>query len=197
MDTNVVDPRPHYRRATEQAAALIATVEPGQLTGPTPCAEFDVRTLLSHLVGGTLRIAVVGEGGDGLAVHPFVEGVADDAWADAYDEVRERVLKAWSPDERLVAAVRVPWGEVPGHAALSGYTMELVTHTWDLAEALGHPLGLDPEPAGFALAIARRVLPDPERDADTPFAAARTAPEGSDAYGQLAAWLGREPLSRA
>ncbi|MGW2521917.1 TIGR03086 family metal-binding protein [Streptomyces sp. NPDC001617] len=194
---NAIDPRPLYTRATEQAAALIATVRPEQLDGPTPCTEFDVRTLLGHMVGGTRRIAVVGEGGDGMAVHPFAEGVRDEEWTAAYDEVRIRVLKAWESDARMEAPVRVPWGEVPGRAALSGYVMELVTHTWDLSESLGHPVHLDPELAEFALATARRVLPDRQRDADTPFAAALPAPEGADGYGQLAAWLGRESLSRA
>ncbi|GHD44417.1 TIGR03086 family metal-binding protein [Streptomyces galbus] len=192
-----VDPRPVYARATEQAAAVIAAVRPEQLTGPTPCAEFDVRTLLSHVLGGTLRIAVVGEGGDGLAVHPFVDGVADDAWPRAYAEVRARVLAAWEPDERLTALVRVPWGEVPGHAGLSGYVMELVAHTWDLNEALGRPVELADDLAGFALAAAHRALPDPERDADTPFAAAQEVAEGADAYARLAAWLGRAPLAPA
>jgi uncharacterized protein (TIGR03086 family) len=97
----------------------------------------------------------------------------------------------------MTAPVRVPWGEVPGHAALSGYVMEIVTHTWDLAEALGHPFALDPELAGFALDTARRVLPDSRpRDAETPFATRREAPEGADVHTELAAWLGRSPLDR-
>ncbi|MCF3133433.1 TIGR03086 family metal-binding protein [Streptomyces olivochromogenes] len=194
---NPIDPRPLYTRATEQAAALVKTVGPEHLAGPTPCSEFDVRTLLSHMVGGTLRIAVVGEGGDGLAVHPFAEGVGDEDWAAAYEEARTRAVRAWEPDERMAATVRVPWGEIPGHAALSGYVMEIVTHTWDLAEALGGPYELDPEPAEFALAVARRVLPDAERGAGVPFGSVREAAEGADVYGRLAAWLGREPLSRA
>ncbi|MFI6566712.1 TIGR03086 family metal-binding protein [Streptomyces sp. NPDC050534] len=194
---NAIDPRPVYARATEQAAALIGTVRPEQLNGPTPCAEFDVRALLGHVVGGTRRIAVVGEGGDGMAVRPVTDGVKDDGWPAAYEEVRTRVLDAWAGDDRMEAPVRVPWGEVPGRAALSGYVMELVTHTWDLSESLGHPLELDQELAEFALATARRVLPDPDRDADTPFATAQSAPEEADSYGQLAAWLGRKPLSRA
>ncbi|MEU8028128.1 TIGR03086 family metal-binding protein [Streptomyces sp. NPDC049099] len=193
-----IDPRPFYARATDQAAALIRTVRPDQLDGPTPCTEFDVRALLSHIVGGTRRIAVVGEGGDGLAVQPVADGVEDDGWAAAYDEVRVRVLKAWESDERMTTPVRVPWGEVPGHAALSGYVMEIVTHTWDLAEALGHPHRLDPELARFALTTARQVLPDSRpRDEDTPFDTRRPTPEGADLYEQLAAWLGRAPLSRA
>ncbi|MEV5879802.1 TIGR03086 family metal-binding protein [Streptomyces sp. NPDC052101] len=200
--TNVVtDPRPLYLRATEQAAALIRTVRPEDLTLPTPCTEFDVRGLLGHIVGGTRRIAVVGEGGDGLAVDPTTEGVEDDGWAAAYDEVRARAVKAWESDERMTAAVRVPWGEVPGQAALSGYVMEIVTHTWDLVEALGHSRGpaleLDPELARFALATARRVLPDSRpRGEDTPFDPRQDCPQDATSYDQLAAWLGRTPLNR-
>ena len=194
---NTVDPRPLYARATEQAAALIKTVRPEQLTGPTPCTDFDVRTLLSHIVGGTRRIAVVGEGGDGLAVRPFADEVEDDTWSAAYDDVRTRVLAAWESDARMEAPVRVPWGEVPGRQALAGYTMELVTHTWDLSEALGRPLELDPELAGFALATGHVALPDARRDAGTPFDSALPSPEEADAYAELAAWLGRRPLSRA
>ncbi|MER6735409.1 TIGR03086 family metal-binding protein [Streptomyces puniciscabiei] len=196
--TGFTDPRPVYTRATEQAAALIKTVRPEDLAAPTPCSEFDVRALLGHIVGGTRRIAVVGEGGDGMAVEPAAHGVADDGWAAAYDEVRVRVLKAWESDARMTSPVRVPWGEVPGHAALSGYVMEIVTHTWDLAEAIGHPLELDPELAGFALATARTVLPDSRpRDAETPFDDRRESPETAGAYEQLAAWLGRTPLNRS
>lgn len=194
---NTTDPRPVYARATEQVAALIKSVRPEQLTGPTPCTEFDVRTLLSHIVGGTRRIAVVDEGGDGLALPPFAEGVADDGWTAAYEEVRTRVLAAWEGDERMAAPVRVPWGEVPGRAALSGYVMELVTHTWDLSEAVGHPLELDPELAEFALTTAHRVLPAERRDDSVPFGTVQPAAEGAGPYARLAAWLGREPLSRA
>ncbi|MGW1756260.1 TIGR03086 family metal-binding protein [Streptomyces mirabilis] len=191
-----IDPRPLYTRATEQIAALVATVRPEQLAGPTPCAEFDVRTLLSHIAGGTRRIAVVGAGGDGMAVRPFLDGVEDDRWSAAYDEVRTEVRKSWADDARLDALVTVPWGEAPGRIALSGYVMEAVTHTWDLSESLGRPLALDPELAEFALGIALRVLPDERRDdEELPFDSAVPAPEGADAYGRLAAYLGRRPLS--
>ncbi|MET7600125.1 TIGR03086 family metal-binding protein [Streptomyces sp. NPDC004082] len=191
------DPRPLYRSAAGQLATLIGTVRPERLDGPTPCAEYDVRRLLSHIVGGTRRIALIGAGGDGLAVAPYAEGVPDDGWAAAYDEARERVRRDWADDARLDALVRVPWGEVPGRAALAGYVMEAVTHTWDLAEAIGSPLELDPEPARFALAVARRVLPEARREEGGHFASAVPAPEGADVYGQLASWLGRRPLVTA
>ncbi|NGO07675.1 TIGR03086 family protein [Streptomyces sp. HC44] len=191
------DPRPLFARAAEQAAALVKTVRADQLDGPTPCTEFDVRTLLSHLAGSTRRLAIVAEGGDALAVRPFVDDVPDDGWTAAYDEARARALEAWAPDDRLDTVMRMPFGEMPGRNALSAYVLETVAHTWDLSEALGRPLGLDPELAEFALALARRMLPDGQRDDTVPFGSVQPVPEGADVYGQLAAWLGRRPLTPA
>lgn len=190
----MTDPRPMFAHATAQTADVIATVRPEQLSGPTPCAEYDVRTLLGHVVGASTRIAVCGEQGDGLHVRLFVDGVEDDGWPRAYDEIRTRVVAAWSSDERMAGPVRAPWGEVPGRDALPLYVMEMVAHTWDLSEGLGRPLELDPELAEYSLATARAALPGDEREG-RPFGPALPAPEGADAYGRLAAWLGRRPLT--
>ncbi|CAL9294671.1 TIGR03086 family metal-binding protein [Streptomyces sp. SudanB182_2057] len=190
------DPRPLYTRATDQAARLIAAVRPERLTAPTPCAEYDVRALLGHIVGGTRGVAAVGEAGTERGEPVTAPDVPDDGWARAYDEVRERALKAWESDERMASTVTVPWGEVPGRVALSAFVMEIVAHTWDLSEAIGRPVALDPELAEFSLATARQALPEGPREG-RPFDAPVPAPEGAGAYERLAAWLGRRPLSRA
>jgi uncharacterized protein (TIGR03086 family) len=189
------DPRPLFQRATEQLAALIRTVRPEQLAAPTPCSDYDVRTLLSHIVGVTRRIGVVGEGGDLLAVPALAEDVPDDGWGVAYEETRAHAIAAWADSDRLDAQMEMPWGPTPGRTALSGFVMELVTHAWDLSEGLGRPLGLDQELAEFARAFARQALPADRRGEGVPFEAVLPAPEGADAYGQLAAWLGRRPLA--
>jgi len=191
------DPRPVYAEAAAQIGELIRSVQPDQLDAATPCPEFTVRKLLSHMVGVLVRVAVTGEGRDGLAVVAFVEGVDDAEWVAAFEEAHARVEKAWADDALLRETVRVPWGEVPGAGALAGYVMELATHTWDLSEALNWPLELSPEVGEFALATGLRALPGPERPAGLPFASARPAPEGADAYGKLAAWTGREPFRAA
>ncbi|MFI7344453.1 TIGR03086 family metal-binding protein [Streptomyces sp. NPDC050085] len=193
--TGTPDPRPLLERATAQLARLIGGVQPGQYELPTPCDEFDVRRLISHVVGGTRRIAVVGEGGDGLAVPSFAEGIADGELAQRYEAGRIEALKAWQDDARLDAEVTVPWGSVPGRAALGGYVLETTTHSWDLWEALGRPGSLDPELAGFALAVARQALPAERRGPEVPFGEVVAAPQEGGPYGELAAWLGRRPLA--
>ena len=37
------DPREIHQRAMAQTESIVAAVEPGQLTMPTPCADYDVR----------------------------------------------------------------------------------------------------------------------------------------------------------
>lgn len=168
--TGTPDPRDMYARALDQTQTIIEKIEPAQLDDPTPCADFDVRALLSHMVGGLNRAATIGEGGDGLAVSVRADGVPDDGWPDAFRRAGARVRAAWADDAKLDTPVRVPWGQVPGRGALTGYVQEVLTHGWDLAKATGQPTERDPELAFFALAGARRVLPPEPRGGDIPFA---------------------------
>jgi uncharacterized protein (TIGR03086 family) len=187
------DPREFHRRALAQTETIVAAVAPGQLSLPTPCTDFDVRALLGHVVGAMTRHAVVGEGGDGMAVRPHVDGIPDDGWLDAYHAARTRVTAAWADDAKLDALVEVPFGQVPGRMAVSSYVQEILTHGWDLAKATGQPTELDPELATWMLTISRRILPPERRGGDIPFAPPVPVPPNAGPYTQLAAWLGRQP----
>ena len=183
------DPRVIYFWAAAQTESVIAAVRPEQESLPTPCSDWDVRTLLSHLVGGVTRVALVGEGADALSLPPFA-GDGDD-WAASFRAAAKRVEAAWAEDAKLDALFTVPWGTVPGRVALAGYVRELLAHGWDLATATGQPAELDQELATFALEVSRRSLPADGR-AGIPFGPVRPAPPGAGGYAQLAAWLGRE-----
>ena len=192
--TQTTDPRELHQRAMAQTGSIVAAVEPGQLTLPTPCPEYDVRALLSHMVGGLNRIAVVGEGGDGMAVDPRADGVPDDGWLAAYCTARRRVIAAWADNAKLDALIEVPWGKVPGRIALSGYIQEIIAHGWDLAKATGQPTELSPELATWVLAVAQRILPEePRGGQEIPFGPVVPVPPSAGPYAQLAAWLGRQP----
>ncbi|GAB2770260.1 TIGR03086 family metal-binding protein [Streptomyces daliensis] len=187
------DPRPLYARTSARLAELIAAVPRERMVAPTPCEEFDVRALIAHLVEGMHGVALVAEGGTkGAAVSaaPADDGDAA-AWAAEYEKASALALAAWEDDAKLDAPMTVPWGTVPGRAALAGFVMENVTHIWDLAQALDTEIGLDPGPGEFALAVARLAVGEERRGEGVPFGPVREVPEGADVYGQLAAWLGR------
>lgn len=192
------DPRPFFERAAGQTASLFDVVRPEDLGAPTPCPEFDVGGLLSHVVGGTLRIAQVGEGGGPGEVDPGAEtdsgvsGVPERGWREPYARARERFAAAWADEAKLDAVVEVPWGKVPGRSGVAGSVMETVAHSWDLAQALGRQDLLDPALAEFALAVARRAVPE-ERGEGVPFGPPVQVPPDADDYARLAAWLGRTP----
>jgi uncharacterized protein (TIGR03086 family) len=182
------DPRVTFSRAAAQTESIIAAVRPDQEALPTPCAEWDVRTLLSHMVGGVTRIALVGEGADALSVPPFAGG--GDDWPADYRAAAGRAAAAWADDAKLDAIFAVPWGKVPGRIALAGYAREVIAHGWDLATATGQPTELDPGLGAFALEVSRRSLPADGREG-IPFGPVTEAPAGAGVYAQLAAWLGR------
>lgn len=112
---------------------------------------------------------MVGEGGNVSASPAFVDGVADDGWQAAYQAASARAIAVWADDARLDAIVTVPWGTMPGRAALSGYVQETLMHGWDLATATGQPTELDPELATWTLALAQRILPPEPRGGGIPF----------------------------
>jgi uncharacterized protein (TIGR03086 family) len=189
------DPRPLRRRAIAQTETIVAAVTPDQLTLPTPCPEYDVRALLSHITGGLTRAGLVGEGADDALARPaMAEGVPDDAWPQAYRAAATRDAAAWADDAKLDALVEVPWGKVPGRFAIAGYIQEILAHGWDLAQATGQPTEGDPELALWALATAKRILPPDIRGNDgVPFGPVVDVPPDATPYTQLAAWLGRHP----
>lgn len=186
-----IDPRPHYDRALRRAVELIAAVRPDQLDGPTPCPDFDVRALLGHLVATVDRARVIGEGGAPFSVPSVVTGVPDDGWVTALVTAVERMWPAWRDDARLDALVTVPWGTVPGRAAVWGYLNEALVHGWDLAVATGQDPEADADLALAALAGAEQKIPADRRGGPVPFGpVVEPAPDAGPTE-RLANWNGR------
>jgi uncharacterized protein (TIGR03086 family) len=182
------DPRVIFSQAVAQTASIVAAVRPDQAGLPTPCAGWDVRTLVSHMSGGVTRIALIGEGADALSVPPFDD--PGDDWAATYRAAGARAAAAWADDAKLDALFAVPWGKVPGRVAVAGYVREVLAHGWDLATATGQETELDPELGAYALEVSHRSLPADGREG-IPFGPVVPAPAGAGVYAQFAAWLGR------
>ncbi|AOW93599.1 TIGR03086 family protein [Rhodococcus sp. WMMA185] len=191
MTNTTTDPRPLYREALDWTTGLIAGVREDQLSAATPCTDFDVRTLLGHLVAAVERARIIGEGGDPFAGPTVVTGISDDGYAAAYRSAAHRMLPAWT-DDRLDADVIAPWGTVSGRVAIWVYINEALVHGWDLATATGQPSETRPELAEAVLAVARHALPAEPRGGQMPFAAVVESLPTAGPTERLANWSGRK-----
>jgi uncharacterized protein (TIGR03086 family) len=188
--TNETDPRPYYERALRWANGVVLGVDPATLDGPTPCPDYDVRTLLGHLAATVDRARVIGEGGDPRTMPTVVSGVPDDGWADALAAAVEKMSAVWADDALLESPVTVPWGTVPGRAALWGYVNEALVHGWDLAVATGQDAEADPDLAEATFAGARAKIPADRRGGPIPFAQVVASAPDAGPTERLANWSG-------
>ena len=103
---------------------------------------------------------------------------------------------AWSDPAVLRREMRLPFGTLPGAAALAAYTGEVSTHTWDLAVATGQLPAWDEHVLAGALVVTHRKLPAAERAPGIPFGDAVPVPEDAPLIDRLVAWQGRDPRWR-
>ncbi|MGF0320428.1 TIGR03086 family metal-binding protein [Nocardia fluminea] len=124
-------------RAATTLSKIIHTVDPSRLDDPTPCARFDVRALLAHLLfwGPSLVGAARKE-----AVSPDESAVdlTVDDWAAAFDSHLDELATAWR-DPAAWQGVTYMGGPMELPAPLVGGMVvgELIVHGWDLARATG------------------------------------------------------------
>lgn len=191
-NTQIADPRPAYAAATAWVTELLNGVTDEQWTAPTPCEEFDVRTLGAHLIATANRAVALAEGADALAL----PRLADQHDAETYAATVATAVGLWSDDATLTTPVTVPWGEVPGAAALWGYVSETLVHGWDLAVATGQPAETDPAVVEPVLGIAQQFIPAEIRaDDEVPFGPVVEPRSGAGPTERLANWTGRDASS--
>lgn len=186
------DPRPTYFRALAWVSALAARVPADRMADPTPCDDFDVRTLIAHLVTTVRRPAALAAGTDPMIHPPVSDDVLDDP-ATAYAAESADLRAAWSGpagDALLDRPVRVPWGEVPGRGALWGFLNETLVHGWDLAVATGQDPETDGDLAEVALAVAQATIPAAPRGGPVPFGPVVPSSPGAGPTERLANWSG-------
>jgi len=127
-----------YFDALSWVTQLMTAVQARQLNARTPCEDFDVRSLMGHLVGTVHRGLATSRRVPTRDIPHVITDVSDAELAPTYATLSASIREAWSP---LTAddAVIPPWGACAGLEAARGFTVETVTHGWDLAVATGQP----------------------------------------------------------
>lgn len=131
---------------------VVENIKPDQLDAPTPCAEFDVRKLVNHLLfwGPSLEGAARKQ-----LVPPPAAAEADvdlttGDWVSALTTRLRATASAWSAPEAWTG-VTVLGGpnEMPAEMIGGMVLGEAVVHTWDLARATGQAATWDDEVLEF------------------------------------------------
>jgi uncharacterized protein (TIGR03086 family) len=183
--TSPVDPLARLATDFEQ---LITGVRPEQWTAPTPCTDWNVRSLVSHVVRGNRLFATA------LRGQPSPPAEANDVLGDdplgAYRTASAEMLEALRQPGAMQGTVTVPFGTVPVGVAVHLRNTELLVHGWDLARATGQPTRFPEELAEQELQFSRGAISQipPGR---TPFGPAQPVPEDGPAIDRLAGLLGR------
>ena len=181
-----------YAQAHATATAVIGNVTLGQLDGPTPCPDWDVRALLNHMIGFNyvLANAIAGEPPDrsGTASADF----AGDDPAGAWKASSEKILAGWAEPGVMDRTLDLPFGPMPAAMAIGVHFGEITQHTWDVAKATGQQPQFEDEIYAAALEFAQSV-PAEMRGPGNLFGFEVAAPAGAGPADRLAAFLGRTP----
>jgi uncharacterized protein (TIGR03086 family) len=135
-----------HDRALASTRRVVAGVEPGRWTAPSPCEGWDARELLNHIVGGNFWVAELMAGKTIDDVGDRLDGdvLGDDPLA-AYDRSAGAASEAFQATGAMEKPVAVSYGPVPGEVYAGHRFIDVLIHGWDLAKATGQDATLPPD----------------------------------------------------
>ena len=192
MSSNGVDNLDLLERALQQMSAVIGGIRLEQSGLPTPCAEWDVRTLVQHVTAKDLRNFAIRTRGETADWQAPADELGPN-WQAHFDEGAQQLLEVWAtvdPD----ATYTLPGGtELPVRTQADQQIAELCVHAWDLVQATGQDMPLDGEAAEHGLQWAQRMLKPEARGPGKAFGEEVRVPDSAPVYDRLAGWFGRDP----
>jgi len=179
-----------HAQALDATGRIVRGVAADRWHAATPCAGWDARALVSHLVAGNLWAAELAAGGTIGGVGSRLDGdlLGDDP-AAAYEQSAAAAAAVFRRPGALDAPCAVSYGPVPGSVYAGHRFLDVLVHGWDLAVATGQDYALDPH-----LMEACRQIIEPQLEAFRSAGALGpevAVPAGASAQTRFLALLGR------
>ena len=178
--------------AAAEAAKVVNGVPEGTLDAPTPCNDWDLRTLLNHTILWTSYSAERRAHGESVAEDLMTKDfTAEPGFRDDYARQIDRAVKAWSDPKAWEGELGVMGDATPAADVGAMLIMEMVLHGWDVAKATGQEYHADD-------ATAEALLHTVQAQAELfrkyqGFADAIEAPEDATAFDRALRLSGRDP----
>jgi uncharacterized protein (TIGR03086 family) len=178
--------------AAETARVLAAAAKTTPMDQPTPCDDWDLRTLLNHTILWTAYSAERRAHGDSVAEDLMSKDfTADPDYAAGYQAQVNKAVTAWSDPKAWEGDRAVMGSATPAADIAAMLIMETVLHGWDIARAAGQDYDCDDQ-------LARAVLETVQAQGEMfrqyqGFAAVVPAPGDAPVFDQALALSGRDP----
>jgi uncharacterized protein (TIGR03086 family) len=182
-----------YERSIEEFDKRVQAIDDDKWNAQTACSDWDVRTLVNHIVYENVWVPPLLDGKTIAEVGDAFEGdlLGDDpkeAWRRSAKGAIEAVAAPGVKDR----TVHVSFGDIPGELYVGQVLSDNVIHAWDLAQGIGADLTLDPELVDYVYDF---LTPQAEiYRSSGAFANVIDVPEDADKQTRLLAMTGRRAL---
>lgn len=171
----------------DHANKVVAKVSKDQLDARTPCAEWDLGTLLAHMTG---VVANMGNGASGAELISIPDYELEPDFVAQFRTESARTLAAWKA-RGLAGEINLGRGARPAQGMLTINVLDTAMHSWDVARASKQNAELPPALAATVLGLCQGFVTDDLR-ASAGFDPAIPT-KSTNPTDQLAAFLGRNP----
>ncbi|WP_250556220.1 TIGR03086 family metal-binding protein [Pseudonocardia lacus] len=184
-------------RSIDVAVAAIRGADPARFDDPSPCSEYTVGQVVSHLAFGLLLAEYAAlrkdweEGWSGNDRAPYLVDVPEDQWADKAAAQGEATKRAWADPAAWDGETTFGGGAMPAAAVGSMMIAEFVVHGWDVAAATGERVEVG-APLGEAVLEGVNAIAPMGRDGGW-FAPEVTVPADAPALDRALGAAGRDP----
>jgi uncharacterized protein (TIGR03086 family) len=194
MLTNIVT---HDATAVRASIAVVDHIKTTDLTNATPCANWNLTELLTHMTAQHRGFAAAARG----------NGANLEAWANLplgpdpvaeYRDAADDVLAAFAEQGATSRPFAIPEvnadAEFPGDIAIAMHTVDYLVHAWDVARAIGVEFTADLDAVRAVTQLVAMIPDDASRlEAGAAFAPAVPAAPGATEFDVMLAVLGRDP----
>ena len=130
--------------AAAETARVVSKVPEGTLDAPTPCGDWDLRTLLNHTILWTSYSAERRAHGESVAEDLMNRDfTADPGYREDYARQLDKAVTAWSAPQAWEGTRNVMGDATPAADVGAMLLMETALHGWDVARATGQEFSAD------------------------------------------------------
>jgi uncharacterized protein (TIGR03086 family) len=179
-----------FQAASDVFDEKVHVVPDDRWAAPTPCTDWDVRTLVNHVVGEQRWVVPLMAGRTVADVGSDLDGdlLGNDpcaAWHHACGPAHE----AFAAPGALDGTVHLSYGDEHAAAYCEQLTFDALVHAWDLARGAGLDDDLPADLVEWGIGWATPILP--MLSGSGMFGQPLTVADGADAQSRLLALVGR------